>query len=45
MYADMSTRVESFGEDKTEFLNLVWERFKDVSPWDLVQMLHKKDSP
>ncbi len=45
MYAGMSTRVESFGEDKTEFLNLVWERFKDVSPWELVQVLHKKDSP
>ena len=45
IYAGMSTRVELFGEDTTEFLSLIWDRFKDVSSWKLVQMLHEKDSP
>jgi len=45
MYAGMSNRVESFDQDTIEFLNLVWDRFKDLQPWRLVQMLHQKESP
>ena len=45
MHRGVSDEPVEFGEDKTEFLELVWNTYKNVSPWTLVKALHEEGSP